>query len=83
MVTARREVVDCGRDNVTPKLHFLEDHFVPCMKRFRVGLGLLGGQGGKGHHHESNILNTSLGSIKQELERLKAVVNIHCVAALL
>ena len=61
MVTAQREVVDRGQGNVTAKFHLPEDHVVSCMKRFRVVLGLLSGQGDEDHHHESNILNTSLG----------------------
>ena len=55
MATARREVVRRRLGNVTPKLHLLEDHIVLCIRRFGVGLGLLGEQGGEGLRHEMNI----------------------------
>ena len=51
MTTVRHEVVDRRRGNITPKLHLLESHVVSSMRRFRVGLGLLGEQGREGLHH--------------------------------
>ena len=82
MATARREVVHRRRGHVTPKLHLLEDHVVPCMRRFGVGLGLLGEQGGQGIHHEMNLLSNTFCSIANDVYRLKTVVYHHCVATL-
>ena len=82
MATARREVVVRKLGNVTPKLHLLEDHVLPCMKRFRVGLGLLGEQGGEGIHHQLNELSATFNSIPNEVDRLKTVVSHHCKATL-
>ena len=82
MSTARREVVDRRRGNVTPKLHLLEDHLLPCMRRFGVGLGLLGEKGGEGIHHDFNILGSTFSSIRDDLQRLKTIVSQHCVATL-
>lgn len=82
MATARREVVSRRVGNVTPKLHLLEDHVVPFMQRFGVGLGVLGEQGGEGIHHEMNELMRSVASIRNELTRLETVVRNHCIATL-
>ena len=82
MATARREVVRRRLGNVTPKLHLLEDHIVLCIRRFGVGLGLLGEQGGEGLHHEMNIVLGKLMNIPNDLDRLKKAVENHCVATL-
>lgn len=37
MATAHCEVITRGLGNVTPKLHFVEDHVVVSMRRFRAG----------------------------------------------
>ena len=82
MATARREVIARGLGNVTPKLHLVEDYVVACMRKFRVGLGLLGKKGGEGIHHELNILSSTFSSIRDDLQRLKTTVHHHCVATL-
>ena len=82
MASARREIVARRLGNITPKLHLLEDHVVKCMRRFGVGLGLLGEQGGEGIHHEFNVLSATFLGIRQDLKRLKTVVHQHCVSTL-
>ena len=51
--------------NVTPKLHMLEDHVVPFLRRWRVGLGML---------NELGTLQRTYGSMRNKVERLKCVV---------
>lgn len=82
MTTVRHEVVDRRRGNITPKLHLLESHVVSSTRRFRVGLGLLGEQGGEGLHAEFNSLSMTFSSVVRELDRLKMVVEQHCLTTL-
>ena len=82
MTTARQEVVDRQLGNITPKLHLLEEHVVPCMRRFGVGLGLLAEQGGEGIHHELNAIAATLSSMRNELSRLQTIVQ-NTIASLL
>ena len=41
---------------VTPKLHMLEEHIVPWLKKWKVGFGLLGEQGAESIHAHFNSL---------------------------
>ena len=82
MSTARSEIVQRSRGHITPKLHLLECHVVPSMRRFGVGLGLLGEQGGESIHAEFNLLQTTFRSVVRELDRLKMVVQQHCLTTL-
>ena len=40
-----------------PKMHFLEDHLLEWIKRYKVGMGLHGEQGGESLHATFNNLN--------------------------
>ena len=82
MSTARTEVVQRSRGHITPKLHLLERHVVPSMRRFGVGLGLLGEQGGEGIHAEFNTLSRTFDSVVRELDRLKMIIQQHCLTTL-
>ena len=82
MSACRQEVVARGQGHITPKLHLLEDHVVKSMRRFRVGLGLLGEQGGEGLHAKFNELKTTFNSVVRDLDRLKLVVQQHCLTTL-
>lgn len=82
MATARREVVERSRGNITPKLHLLERHVVSSMRRFSVGLGLLGEQGGESIHAEFNSLKNTFSSVVRETDRMKMVVKQHCLSTL-
>ena len=52
------------------------------MRRFGFGLGLPGEQGGEGIHHELNRSHCDLQQHKRHLQRLKTVVQDHCVSTL-
>ncbi len=41
---------------ITPKLHMVEDHIVDFIRRWRVGLGMLGEQGAESIHARFNQL---------------------------
>ena len=82
IAAARREVVQRSRGHITPKLHLLESHVVSSIKRFGVGLGMLGEQGGESLHAEFNLLATTFSSVVRDLDRLKMIVHQHCMTTL-
>ena len=57
---------------VTPKMHMLEEHVVPWVKKWRVGFGLLGEQGAESIHAYFNSLKRTYCGIPDSLQRLKA-----------
>lgn len=50
--------------SVTPKMHFLEDHVVPWVRRWKVGLSFHGEQGAESLHAEINKLKGPFHSIR-------------------
>lgn len=62
---------------VTPKLHMLEEHVVPWIKKWGVGFGLLGEQGAESIHAYFNDLKLRFGSIPDRLQRLKQIMVEH------
>ena len=74
MALVRSEVIERQKKTITPKLHLLECHTVPCMERFGVCLGLLGEQGGESIHHKFNSLRSSLQNMPKEVDRLRTLV---------
>lgn len=79
MSTVRAEVTERQKKTVTPKLHLLEQHLVPLVKRFGIALGLLGEQGGEGIHHHFNELEVraNISKVKTSVAQLKIVVEHH------
>jgi len=73
----RKDVVARKLGFITPKLHLLEEHTVPMMRRLRVGLGLLGEQGAESLHSSLNSLESKFKNIPGELLRLKSVADQH------
>ena len=82
MASLRREIVPRSLGRVTPKLHLLECHVVPFMRKFKVGLGLLAEHGAKSIHKEFNTLLLRHGGIVDPLQRLRVTVQQHLIAAL-
>lgn len=82
MVTARAEIVGRSLGHITPKLHLLERHVVTSIRRFGVGLGMLGEQGGESIHAEFNDLSTTFAHVVRDLDRLHMVVKQHCLSTL-
>ncbi len=48
---------------VTPKLHMLEDHTIPFLKKWGVGLGFLGEHGAESIHARFNSLRRTFDKI--------------------
>ena len=62
---------------VTPKLHMLEEHVVPWIRKWGVGFGLLGEQGAESIHASFNSLKRTFRSIPDGLSRLKQMMSEH------
>lgn len=62
---------------VLPKMHMLEEHVVPWLKKFHVGFGLLGEQGIESIHAHFNSLERTYKSIHEEVARLRNLMKEH------
>ena len=60
---------------VTPKMHLLEDHTVPWLKRWLLGTGLMGEQGAESIHSHVKKLEANYSGITNRLDRLKYIFN--------
>ena len=63
--------------SVTPKMHMLEEHLVPWLRRWKVGFGLLGEQGAESIHAYFNSLKRTYCGIPDRLKRLKQMMTEH------
>ena len=61
----------------TPKLHLLEDHVVPFLRKWRVGFGFHGEQGAESLHASFNKIGESYVAIHDAVKRLQCVVREH------
>ena len=77
MSLCRKQVVERGLGNVTPKLHLLKEHTVPMMSRVGVGLGLSAEQGAESIHNVFNRLARDYSSMPNKLERLHSMAKMH------
>lgn len=62
---------------VTPKLHMLEDHVIPFLKKWKVGFGFLGEQGAESIHARFNKIRRNFVSIPNPVLRLEAILKEH------
>ncbi|KAI8495260.1 hypothetical protein Bbelb_272460 [Branchiostoma belcheri] len=62
---------------VSIKMHILEHHVVPCIRRWGFGLGFLAEQGIEKLHSHFNSLSRSTRSIPDPVARLKSTLNNH------
>ena len=60
-----------------PKLHMLEEHIAPFIKRWRVGLGLMSEQGAESIHARFNTLQRTYINITNSVNRLKYMMLEH------
>ncbi len=60
--------------SITPKLHMLEDHIGPFLKRVKVGLGFLGEQGAESIHRWFNALMRNYVTIPNRVNRLDYIL---------
>ena len=63
--------------SVTPKMHFLEEHVVEWINRWKVGFGLLGEQGAESIHAYFNTLRRTYSGIPDRVKRLKHMMTEH------
>ena len=49
---------------ISPKLHMLEDHIIPFLKKWQVGCGFYGEQGGESIHKAINSMKKNYSNIK-------------------
>ena len=59
---------------VLPKMHVMEDHVIPWLRRFHIGAGLMGEQGAESIHALIMKLEREFRGIKDELDSLKYIV---------
>ena len=60
---------------VIPKMHLLEDHTVPWLRRWHLGAGLMGEQGAESIHAHVNKLEANYSGITNRLDRLRYIFN--------
>lgn len=64
--------------SITVKLHMLEEHLVPFLKRWNgVGFGIMAEQGAESIHHEFNTLMRRYLNIPDRVQRLHCVLQEH------
>jgi len=59
---------------VLPKMHILEDHTIPWLRRWHLGAGLMGEQGAESIHAHMGRLEAQYHGIVNPLDRLKYIV---------
>ena len=60
--------------NIPPKLHMLEDHVADFIRKWGVGLGFYGEQGGESLHNELNKLYKTYCGMKPNSRRLLSIL---------
>ena len=63
--------------SVLPKMHLLEDHLVPWMKRWKMGAGLMGEHGAESIHAHINRLQTTYSGVANSVERLRQIYKMY------
>ena len=63
--------------SITPKLHMLEDHMIPFIRRWGAGCGFFGEQGGESIHSKFNNLKRNYANIKNKSDCLKSIMQSH------
>lgn len=62
---------------VLPKMHMLEEHVVPWLRRWHIGFGLMGEQGAESIHAYFNTLVKTFRGIYDPVTRLKRMLHEH------
>ena len=62
---------------VLPKMHFLEEHVVPWLRRWHVGFGLMGEQGAESIHAYFNSLKRTYQGVPDRVKRLNQMMREH------
>ena len=67
----------CYPKKVIPKMHMLEEHVLPWIERWGVGMALHGEQRGESIHAEFNRQTAIAGGIRNKVDQLKSVMRNH------
>ena len=73
--------VNWPQESIIPKLHILEDHVVEFIRRWKVGFGFYGEQGGESIHQEFNRMIDRYSTIKNPVDRVRYTMNQHLLTA--
>ncbi len=65
------------RATVLPKMHMLEEHVVPWLRKWHVGFGLLGEQGVESIHAHFNKYIRTYKSVPEQVAQLRTLINEH------
>ena len=74
--------MECYRESfptatVLPKMHMLEEHVVPWLRRWHVGFGMMGEQGAESIHAYFNSLGRTYRGIPDPVQRPKQTMKEH------
>lgn len=64
---------------VPPKMHMLEEHIIPWVKRWVFGLGFHREHGGESIHARLNTIRSNVRGFNDDLKILKSVVETHWI----
>lgn len=67
------------QESIPPKMHILEDHVIPFMKKWKVGLGFLGEQGVESVRTRLNNIKDNIRGFNDELAILKSMITTHWI----
>lgn len=62
---------------ITPKLHMLEEHVIPFLRKWHAPFGLYGEQGLESLHASMNKLMASFASMPNPVEKMKSYMKEH------
>lgn len=62
---------------VLPKMHFVEDHLIPFMRKSKTGLGFLGEQGAESIHARFNSIRCNYTNMPNRVQRLECILKEH------
>ena len=66
---------------VLPKMHIMEDHVIPWLRKRRIGSGLMGEQGAESIHTHISKLEAQYSGVANPLQQLKYIFNEHNIEA--
>ena len=67
------------QSTITPKLHMLEKHITPWLRKWNVGFGLMGEQGSESIHAYFNSLKRTYQTIPDRVDRLHHIMKEHYI----
>ena len=59
----------CPQSTVFSELHYLEEHIVKFVPKWKIGPGMMGEHGGEGIYHQFNLLGNHFSSIPEASSR--------------